>query len=408
MNQGHSTVLSRPDHIMDANDIARARNAIPILSKTLYLNTGTSGLPATPVIEKLVELTRYSELGGLASYYEVSEQAAQARNRVARFIGAAEDELAFTYNASHSLNAAMWLRWDAMRPALGQPVDVLISDHEYPTTDMIFQYLEQVGKARLIRYKLSACTDEVIESLNANATAAARVLVASHVDCNTGLRADVKAISAWCRKRGIVSYIDGAQAVGQFAIDMHDIGCDIYISNGHKWLCGPNGIGLLYVRKDFLEHLDPPMVGAGTVLWDRPIKWVDAATRFELQATRPVQVFAAMNATMDWYESFGLAKLESRMRELSGYFKRRVLEQPERYTLICPLPWEQSSAMASIQFCGKTMTEVGEFAGHMFREGKAVLRPVGEPFAAIRMSMAYYNVEDEYEQFFKLCETALF
>jgi selenocysteine lyase/cysteine desulfurase len=393
---------------MDANDIARARNAIPILSKTLYLNTGTSGLPAAPVVEKLVELTRYSELGGLAAYYDVSEQAAKARNRLAHFIGAAEDELAFTYNASHSLNAAMWLRWDDLRPAPGQPVDVLISDHEYPTTDIIFQYLEQVGKARLIRYKLGACAEEVIESLNANVTGATRLLVASHVDCNTGLRADVKAISAWCRSRGIISYIDGAQAVGQFAIDLHDIGCDLYISNGHKWLCGPNGVGLLYARKDFLEQLDPPMVGSGTVVWERPIKWVDAATRFELQATRPVQVFAAMNAAMDWYESFGLPSLEARMRELSGYFKRRVLEQPERYELICPLPWEESSAMASIRFRGKTMQDVGEFTGRMFNEGKAVLRPVSEPFTAIRMSMAYYNIEDEYEQFFRLCEDYLF
>ena len=50
---------------MDANDIARARSAIPILNQTLYLNTGTSGLPSLPVVEKLIELTRYAELGGL-------------------------------------------------------------------------------------------------------------------------------------------------------------------------------------------------------------------------------------------------------------------------------------------------------------------------------------------------------
>jgi L-cysteine/cystine lyase len=393
---------------MDANDVARARQAIPVLAKTLYLNTGTSGLPAQPVIDKLIELTRECELGGLPAYYEISEQAAQARNRLADFIGANADELAFTYNASHSLNAAMWLQWDELRRAPGQPVDVLISDHEYPTTNMIFKYLEQAGKAHLIRFKLSPCAGEMLESLNANATGATRLLVASHVDCNTGLRADVKAISAWCRSRGIISYMDGAQAVGQFNVDVHDIGCDLYISNGHKWLYGPNGVGLLYVRKEFLEQLDAPMVGAGTIVWDTPIKFVDAASRFELQATRPVQVFAAMNAALDWYESFGMARIEARMRELSDYFKRRVLEQPERYTLICPLPWEESSAMASIQFRGKSAEQVGEFCGRMYRTGKAILRPVGDGFDAARMSMAYYNVEDEYERFFKICEEELF
>ncbi|HEY3289782.1 MAG TPA: aminotransferase class V-fold PLP-dependent enzyme [Anaerolineae bacterium] len=391
--------------MMNQNDIARARSAIPILDQTLYLNTGTSGLPARPVVEKLLELTRYSELGGLPAYYDVSQQALQARNRLARFLGAAEDELAFTYNASHSLNAAMWMRWDAMRPAPDKPVDVLISDHEYPTTNMVFDYLQQIGKVRLIRFTLSADTAEMLESLNTKATDASRVVVASHVCCNTGLRADVKAISTWARARGIVSYIDGAQAVGQFNIDLHDIGCDMYISNGHKWLYGPNGVGLLYVRRDFTEQLEPPMVGAGTIVWDYPIKWVEGAARFELQATRPVQVFATMNAALDWYESFGPGAIEGRMRELADYFKRRVLEQPDRYKLICPLPWEQSSAMASIQFPGKTIEDIGAFVGRMFNEKKAILRPVGDSFDAIRMSMAYYNTEDEYEQFFKLCET---
>jgi selenocysteine lyase/cysteine desulfurase len=104
------------------------------------------------VVEKLIELTRYCELGGLPAYYDLSEQGVQARNRVAKFLGADENELAFTYNASHSLNSAMWLHWDDLRPAPGKPVDVLISDHEYPTTNMIFNYLQQIGKARLIRF----------------------------------------------------------------------------------------------------------------------------------------------------------------------------------------------------------------------------------------------------------------
>src|SRR6266545_3019189 len=95
--------------IMDANDIARVRSAIPILHQTLYLNTGTSGLPAQPVVEKLIELTRYCELGGLQAYYELGQQGVQARDRLAKFLGASADELAFTYNATHSLNSAMWL-----------------------------------------------------------------------------------------------------------------------------------------------------------------------------------------------------------------------------------------------------------------------------------------------------------
>jgi L-cysteine/cystine lyase len=345
------------------------------------------------------------ESGGLASYYDIQSQAVAARNRMAAFLGAHEDEMAFTYNASHSLNIAMQVRWDALRASPGQPVEVLFSDHEYPTTNMIFRYLEQIGAIRLARYTLSADTGEMLDTLNAVATDQARLLVASHVDCNTGLRADVKALCAWCKQRGIVSFIDGAQAIGQFNIDLHDIGCDIYIGNGHKWLYGPKGVGLLYVRKEMLDLFNPPMVGSGTITWGDPITFVDSASRFELAATRPAYVFAAMNAALEWFESFGQAAIERRMRELSDYFKRRVLEQPDRYRLICPMPWEQSSAMASIQFAGKSAEDIGAFCNRMFRENKAVLRPVGEGFNAIRISTAYYNIEDEYERLFHLFET---
>lgn len=390
---------------MNAHDIARARAAIPLLNETLYLNTGTAGLTAQPVIEAMLDLARRMEAGGLAAYYDIQSQAVAARNRLAALLGADEDEMAFTWNASHSLNIALQVRWDALRPAPDQPVEVLFSDHEYPTTNMIFRYLEQTGAIRLARYTLSADTDEMLAGLNAVATDRARVLVASHVDCNTGLRADVKALCAWCRERGIVSFIDGAQAIGQFSINLHDIGCDIYIGNGHKWLYGPKGVGMLYVRRGMLHLFNPPMVGSGTITWQEPIAFVDSAARFELTATRPAYVFAAMNAALDWFESFGQAAIERRMRELSDYFKRRVLEQADRYTLICPVPWEQSSAMASIRFPGKGIDEISAFCGRMLQERKAVLRPVGDGFSAIRVSTAYYNIEDEYEQLFHLLET---
>lgn len=388
-------------------EIARARAAIPVLSRRLELNTGTKGLTPVPVIEAMNELSRQNDLDSYTGYLEVQRKACEARNRLAYLLGTDEDELAFTDNASHSLNiAAMGLRWEAMRPAPGRPVDVLISDHEYPTTNMIFHYLEQVGKVRLIRFRLSADTAEMMESLESVATDESKVLVASHVDCNTGLRADVTTLSQWCRARGVISYIDGAQAVGQFPIDIHAIGCDLYISNGHKWLYGPSGVGLLYVRRGFEEKLEPLQIGSGTIVFGLPVQWTPGANRFELTATRPANVYAAMDTALNWLESFGLDRIEARQRELTAWVKERIGEMADRFRLIVPGEWENSSALATIQIHGKTGTEIAEFCGKMLRDGRAFLRPVPE-FDGLRLSMAYYNIPDEYEQFFQLVEEML-
>ena len=254
---------------------------------------------------------------------------------------------------------------------------------------------------RLVRYILSSDISETIASLNAQVTSETRVVVASHVDCNTGLRADVTALSAWCRQNGLISYIDGAQAVGQFPIDLHAIGCDLYISNGHKWLFGPSGVGLLYVRKGFEESMEPPHVGAGTVTFQLPVTWTNGANRFERTATRPAQVYAAMDTALDWLESFGLDRIEAQQRELTAWVKSRLLEMPERFTLITPLEWEKSSALATIQITGMSGDEILPFCSRMLQEGRAFLRPVPE-FDGLRLSMAYYNIPDEYERFFAL------
>lgn len=386
-------------------EVASARAALPALSQRLEINAGTKGLTAAPVVEALVQLTRDVEFGGYRGYQEIQAQAAHTRDRLARLIGSDPEELAFTGNASESLNfAALCLPWEQLRPSPGKPVDVLISDHEYPITNALFGYLEQTGRARLICFQLSADTQEMLASATAAATNETRLLVASHVDCNTGLRADVTALSTWCRERGIISYIDGAQATGQFPTDLHAIGCDLYITNGHKWLFGPSGVGVLYIRSGFEEQMEPPRIGAGTVRgFVPPIEWAIGARRFELTAQRPAQVYAAMGNALDWLEGFGLDRIEATQRALTAHVTARLKEMPERYRIITPSDWEKASALVTVQIPGWDGKHILEFCARLLAEDRAFLRPVPE-FDGIRLSMAYYNTPEDYERFFALVD----
>ncbi|WP_309706747.1 aminotransferase class V-fold PLP-dependent enzyme [Armatimonas sp.] len=378
-------------------NIEAIRAGMPALTESLQVNSGTKGICAAPVVEALLENTRRVEYGGYLGYCEMQEKAAHAKTRLADFFGCDETELAFTGNASVSLNVALALPWEHW----GGQVDVLISDHEYPTTNMVFGYLEKIGKARLIRYTLSEDWDVMQESLEQSVTASTKLLVASHVCCNTGLRTDTKALSDWARARGIVSFIDGAQAAGQFPIDLHALGCDLYITNGHKWLFGPNGVGLLYVKSGFETELTPTMVGMGTMDFSQHGTWTPGAHRFELTATRPAQVLTTMHAALDWLEELGFENIWARQKNLTAYVKQRILEMPERFTLLTPLEFEKSSALASIKITGKTGDQIGAFAAKMLQEKRAFLRPVPE-FNALRLSMAYYNTEADFERAFEM------
>jgi len=371
----------------------------------LQVNTGTKGICAPAVIEALLVNTCAVEEGGYAGYASMQTKAAAARDRLARFLGAKPSELAFTGNATVSLNVALSLPWDRW----GEPVDVLISDHEYPTTNMVFGYLQQIGRIRLIRYPHHTNAEALVAALDDAVTPGTRVAVLSHVDCNEGRRADAAAFCAWARGKDIVSYVDGAQTVGQFPIDLGAMGCDLYVTNGHKWLYGPNGVGLLYVRNGFEELLTPLMVGAGTMkfaadgVYEGAPGWSDGAHRFELTATRPAQVLATMDAALDWMETLGPAAIEARQRALSEHLKQRILSMPDHYTLRTPMAWEESSALTSIGIVGCDGERIASWCARALYEGEGFLRPVPE-FGALRISTAYYNTEDDYERLFALLE----
>lgn len=384
------------------NEVSAFRAQVGAFSM-LQVNAGTKGICHPKTAEALLDWTRRVEDGGYEGYVAAQEAALTARDRLAEFCNAKPTEVAFTGNATVSLNIAMdlpWHRWDA-------PVDVLISDHEYPATNMVFGYLQQRGKIRIVRYGLSTDTDTLIANLEQAKTSNTKVMVLSHVCCNTGKRTDATAASAWARTNGLMSYIDGAQALGQIPVDLHSMGCDLYITNGHKWLGGPNGVGLLYVRDGFEDEMWPVHVGHGMMPFTpdneysgEPV-FAPGAHRFELMATRPAQTFATMHTALDVIQDLGLDNIRDRQAQLTAYIKNRVLEQPDRFELLSPLPFDASSALVSIRIKDVSGGDINAFATKVLAEKRAFLRPVPE-FDALRISAAYYNIPDDYERLWDL------
>src|SRR5207237_4191511 len=100
-----------------------------------------------------------------------------------------------------------------------------------------------------------ASANQIVDAFTRALTPRTRIIVFSHITSPTGLVLPVREICQLARKRGILTHVDGAHAIGQVPLDLHDLGCDFYVTSPHKWLLAPKGTGVLFVREEHLKRL---------------------------------------------------------------------------------------------------------------------------------------------------------
>ncbi len=369
-----------------APDIAALRKELPVLERVVYLNTGTAGIAAAPVMAKLWEEVSLFEAEGEVRYHEMQDRMDAARARVAALIGAAADEVTFSRNATDGVNLVAWgVQWK-------EGDEVIISDQEHPAMNHPWHHLQARGGPRVRMFAIDPSPETTLTNIRALLTPRTRMIASSHVSCQTGIRIPAKEVCDLGRERGILVFLDGAQAVGQFPVDVKALGCDYYTSNGHKWLHGPKGTGFLYLRRERLDEVLPMQVGAGSFVKPvdlKNIRLMPSAHRYEY-GTRSYGTYAALTAAIDYLEGLGWNWLERRMAHLSGYLKARLAEVPT-LKLLTPREWELSSALASFSMPGKSAQEMADF---LWNTSKIRSRIFPEK-AILRISPAYFNTESE-------------
>lgn len=372
------------------------RADFPALADLTYLNLGTHGLMPEPALQRHLEATaRYERVGHFA-HADLEAEREQARRRLAALIGAPPETLALTGNANDGINlVAAGIPW---RPG----DEVLISDQEHPAIESPFGHLAARGRITLRRFAFGADPEETLANLEAALTSRTRLVAASTVSSQTGARLPAGPATALAHACGAQILVDATQALGQVPLDVAAIDCDYLVSNGHKWLLGPKGTGLLYVRPDRLEALEPAHVGAGSLLEGvSPPTLRPTAARFEF-GTRTLPLWAGMNAALDWWEQRGAAPILAHMADLAASLKARVSADP-RLTLLTPFPWEHSSAMASFRVAGQPDSLA---LLHKLWERRVVVRSVPE-LQAIRISCAPFNDEADLDRLFEALEAVM-
>src|SRR5205809_1807729 len=188
-------------------------------------------------------------------------------------------------------------------------------------------------------------------------TARTRLIVLSHVLWTTGALVNVSEVCYMGRELGIPVLIDGAQSAGAIPVDVKALGIDFYAIPMQKWLCGPDGTGALYVRREALSYVSPTYVGPWSIKHEEGLEWelLESAQRFEVGG-RQTAAIAGQAAVLNWLEqTVGYQWLFERVASLSAYAYKALSEVPG-LTILTPQPGE--SGLVSFKLEGRDDAEI--------------------------------------------------
>nr|HPO06142.1 aminotransferase class V-fold PLP-dependent enzyme [Candidatus Gracilibacteria bacterium] len=235
------------------------REQFPLLQNypdLVYLDTAATAQKPQITLQALQEYYSFYNANIHRSNYDLADQATdlyeKARVKVAKFMGAKSSEVVFTAGATDSLNQ---LADSFRRSKIFQPGDqILVSVLEHHANFLVWQRLAQELGLELKIWKIDEKGE--LEDFQRVFNSQTKLLALTHCSNVTGYVPDLAKILAYTRQHQIISVIDGAQMIPHHPIDLASLDCDFYVFSAHK-MYGPTGLGVLFARGDYLDHLEP-------------------------------------------------------------------------------------------------------------------------------------------------------
>ncbi|AYY14132.1 aminotransferase class V-fold PLP-dependent enzyme [Actinobacteria bacterium YIM 96077] len=260
-------------------DVASARADTPGCNTVVHLNNAGAALPPQPVLDAVIgHLELEATSGGYEAQGQASEQAERFYTAVAELIGAQADEIAYVENATRAWDMAFYAI--PFRPG----ERILTTTSEYPANGIAFQQAARRHGVRVDVVPDDSHGQISIDALKSELAAGdVRVVAVNHVPTHNGLVNPAQEIGELCRAAGALYLLDACQSVGQLAVNVDEIGCDLLSATGRKFLRGPRGTGFLYARRDVIETLEPPFLDHHAATWTAPDTYEirEDAKRFE-------------------------------------------------------------------------------------------------------------------------------
>jgi selenocysteine lyase/cysteine desulfurase len=376
----------------DENDPAfwdRVRDQFYIMPGEAFFNTGTLGATPRPVLERVIEdmrtlqatITRWDYAPNTPNWISGYSPELPLREKLGKLVNAEARDLALTRNATLGMN------FIAQGIDLKAGDEVILTDREHPGG--ICGWQERAKRDGIVVKQVPIPTpandpDQLVKLFGEAITPRTRVLAFPHIISSSAVVMPAKRLTQLAHEHGCLSVIDGAQAVGQVAVELQDMGCDAYFSSPHKWLLAPAGNGLFYIRRDQQDKIWTTLCSSA---WD---DHQDGMFRFMQYGTGNPSLLAGLDAALDFHFRLGPERVRQRIRSLADRL-RNGLQQIPRARISSPIHPELAGAVVVHRIEGVPAAKLEE---QLWVEKRIRVRSQDDQLG-VRQSCQIYNNEAE-------------
>ncbi len=392
-----------------------------VLDPTItYLDTGSvgPGLRAALATEYRQQEQFNSDVAAYQAAYLSPSALGATLKRLSALLDCKPDEITITQGATEALGMVA----NGLRQQLMRGDEVIVTSHAHGSA--IYPWLLQAQQSGIVVKQVALPSpltgpEQPLGLIAAAVTDKTRVIAFSHLQYTDGAILPVADICTFARQRNILSVVDGAQACGSLDISIADFNCDFYAASLHKWLNGPYGLGLLYVRRELLASLSPTSVDSnlgwyvinrfGQAGIDDEVQraaWPATLAKFGCNVRFLGPQLKALESALDFREQLGADRIQARIRELAIYARLRLqpLSDLQILTPAQPGMWGGILAMHPQRVSAQELTQ------RLRRNNKIVVSAIAHPastvafpegtpeFSALRVCLHIYNSHDDVER----------
>ncbi len=305
------------------------RGDFPILKRIVrdnkqlvYLDNASTTQKPNQVIDAITDYYRNHNANIHRAVYALAEEATEAyeasRDKIANFVNVKNrQELIFVRGTTEAINLVAYA-WG--RPHINEGDIIVTTEYEHHSNIVPWQLLTQEKRAKLEYIGMDDNGELILDDLDKYlATGKVKLVTFSLMSNVLGTITNAEKIIEKCKAAGVLTLVDGAQAVPHMKVDLEKLGCDFFAFSGHKML-GPTGIGVLWVRKSVLETMSP-FHGGGDMIREvhkYETTWNDLPYKFEAGTPNIADVIG-LGAAIDYLTKIGMDNVREHEIELTKY-----------------------------------------------------------------------------------------